>query len=243
MAQDECAAITEKGLPRLGDGVERTLGGLGDLLSLMECIGACRWGCAGGSHVLEHQVARAASFGLSSCRLMLFGHYDESLALTRSIAETGNLMMLFYMRPEEIQRWLNFSPSRRPREFGPARVRIELEKLEMKPPTNEGHYRLLCGVGVHPTPDTQTQAYGEIPVPTMGGRPQERAQRVCINELAHSVATVGGPAVKLMPIPRERAESVVDATIRLLEGLGEVRIWSLADADGVPTTRRGNRRR
>lgn len=69
---------------------------LGTVLSILYRVASCHWGCHGKEHVFEYLAGRTCTSALSAFRLMSFGYYDEALALSRNIAEIGNLAYLFF---------------------------------------------------------------------------------------------------------------------------------------------------
>lgn len=222
--QNICEQESIEQLPTLGDDAQTTLSKLGTALSLLDRLASCYWGCHGREHIIERLVGRSVSSAIAALRLINFGHYDEALALTRNIAETGNLMYLFFEKPEMIRKWLDSTEKDRRREFAPVKVRQTLEGLGTGVPTDSEKYGLLCEIGVHVSPSTAPQSFNTSEIPTLGGYYQERGQVICINELAWVVATVGAPAAGVAIIARDKAEEVVDAVISLADTIGEVRL-------------------
>jgi hypothetical protein len=91
--QDRYAAESSRQLARLGREVRETYDNLGTLLLVLDRFASCFWGCHGKEHVIEYLVGRSVSCARAALRLIEVGHYDEALALTRSIAEIGNLLV------------------------------------------------------------------------------------------------------------------------------------------------------
>src|SRR5262245_7319979 len=87
--QDDCASQSRNQIQHLTKSVRQTYENLGTLLSLLDRMASCFWGCHGKEHVFEDLVGRAVSASLAALRLIEFGHYDEALALIRGIAEIG----------------------------------------------------------------------------------------------------------------------------------------------------------
>ncbi|MDQ1558849.1 MAG: hypothetical protein QOD32_1909 [Pyrinomonadaceae bacterium] len=222
--QNVCEQKSLEHLPKLGDGAQVTLSKLGTALSLLDRLASCYWGCHGLEHIIERLVGRSVSSALAALRLIHFGHYDEALSLTRNIAETGNLMYLFFEKPEMIRKWIDSNEKDRWRNFRPAKVRETLEDLGTGVPTDSEKYGLLCEIGVHVSPSTAPQSFNTSEIPTLGGYYQERGQVICINELAWAVATVGAPAAGVAVLARDKAEEVVNAVISLADTIGEVRL-------------------
>ena len=62
---------------------------LGTCLALLDAAGSCRWGCAGGDHVVERRERRAVRPGYQTAS------YDEALNMLRTAAEVTNLLTVF----------------------------------------------------------------------------------------------------------------------------------------------------
>jgi|SRR5882724_5247517 len=217
--QDMCAAESRRHFERLGAEIRNTYENLGTLLSLLDRFASCFWGCHGKEHVIEYLVGRSVSYAIAALRLIEFGHYDEALALTRTIAENGNLTWLFYIQASAIRDWLDLPEKKRRSRYAPAAVRKAIERAGSVVPHQQVEYAWLCETAVHPSPQTTPQSHNTRGIPTLGGVYQERGQIVCLARLAWAVASVGGPAAKLGLLERTHAESIVDAAIHVLEGL------------------------
>ncbi len=220
--QDACAVESRRALKRLSLQVQDTYAKLGTVLSLADRFASCFWGCHGREHIIEALVGRTASSARAVLRLIEFGHYDEALALVRNLAEIGNLMQLFFVRPEEIRMWLDLPEKERKSRYAPAEVRKALERAGSVVPHDQSKYRELCEVAVHPTPQTKPQAHNMHHIPTLGGFYQEKGQITCLNELAWVLATVVGPAAKIAILDRSNAEAIVKASIELVKSLTEL---------------------
>lgn len=125
--QDACAAKSRQQIQHLAQSVQSTYENLGTLLSLLDRMASCYWGCHGKEHVIEDLVGRAVSSSRAALRLIEFGHYDDALALTRGIVEIGNLMWLFYIKPDELRDWIDISEKERRSRFSPLGVRKAIE--------------------------------------------------------------------------------------------------------------------
>jgi len=172
-------------------------------------------------HAIEFLAGRAVSYGLAALRLVNFGHYDEALALTRSIGEIGNLLHLFMVDPSAIRRWLDASNKAEREEFEPYWVREALKTISSMVPTDDERYGVLCATAIHPNPKVVPQSHNENSIPTLGGYYQERGQVVCINEIARAVATVAGPTGRIAVIAPDKSEEIVAAAISLMKTIGE----------------------
>ena len=168
-------------------------------------------------------MGRAVSASRAALRLIEFGHYDEALALIRGIAEIGNLTWLFYVKPEELRPWIDLPEKERRSRYCPPGVRKAIEAAGSSVPHDQFDYAWLCEVAVHPTPGIRPQTHNLHGIPTLGGVYQEHGQIDCLARLAWALASVGGPAVKRALIERSRAEAIVEASIRLAEGISASR--------------------
>jgi hypothetical protein len=219
--QDHCAAQSRKQLQRLTKPARQTYENLGTLLSLLDRMASCFWGCHNGEHVIEDLVGRAVSASRAALRLIEFGHYDEALALTRGIAEVGNLMWLFYVKPEELRLWIDLPDKERRSRYCPPGVRKAIEATGSVVPHDQFDYAWLCEVAVHPTPKIRPQSHNLHNIPTLGGIYQAEGQIASLVRLAWAVASVGGPAAKVALLERSCAEAIVDASIRVAEEIPE----------------------
>jgi hypothetical protein len=217
--QDRCAAESSRQLARLGLEVRETYDNLGTLLSLLDRFASCFWGCHGKEHVIEYLVGRSVNCARAALRLIEFGHYDEALALTRSIAEIGNLIWLFFIKTTAIRDWIDLPEKERRFRYSPVAVRKAIEQAGSVVPHQQAEYAWLCEVAVHPNPQTTPQSHNIHGVPTLGGVYQERGQITCLTQLAWAVASVSGPAAKLAVLERSHAETIVEAAIRVVKGL------------------------
>jgi hypothetical protein len=220
--QDDCAWQSRRQLRHLSKPVQQTYENLGTLLSVLDRMASCFWGCHGKEHVIEDLVGRAVGAGLAALRLIEFGHYDEAFALTRGIAEIGNLMWLFYIKPEELRPWIDLPEKERRSRYCPPGVRKAIEAAGSVVPHDQSEYAWLCEVAVHPTPKSRPQAHNTYGIPTLGGFYQEHGQIECLARLAWALASVGGPAAKVALIERSRAETIVEASIRVAQELPQL---------------------
>lgn len=222
--QDECENRTDSFLPEVGDNLAENLDRLGTVLSLLNRMSTCHWGCHEREHTLEYLAGWTTSSALAALRLTNYGHYDEAISLIRSIAELGNLLQLFLTDIEHFEEWRSLPEKKRIRQFSPGRVRKKLEEDGAVIPTDREKYSAMCEVGVHATPDTIPQDHDPNLSPTLGGYYQEEGLKICLNELAWSTATVSGPLAKLAILERERAEEIVEASVNLAEEVGNTRL-------------------
>ena len=218
--QTNCAAESTRNLSKLPGSVRRTLNDVGTLLSLLDQMASCLWGCRGGHHTIEYLVGRAVSSAVAALRLMEMGHYDEAWAITRNIAEIGNLMWLFFIKPDELLRWLRSSARDRRSIFSPVSVRKKIEVTNNVVPHDQDAYSLMCEFGVHPNPNNPPHArHNTHGIPTLGGYYQERGFVETLAQLAWAIASVGGPAARMADIDIKYETRIVDLATHLVQEL------------------------
>ncbi|WP_147268062.1 hypothetical protein [Spongiactinospora rosea] len=206
-------------LPKIGEKLPKALAALGDALSIAERASSCWWGCSQGSHSIEYMLGGIVSTALASTRILLTGFYDESLTLTRSIAERGNLFHLLRGRPEEIARWEAASENGRWQEFSPVKVRLRLEELGDTPPTQQDRYKALSGRGIHP--GAKPQAFNPQQRAASAGIFQPVGMAVALNELARAVALALGIGVFLLThLPLDMRKELQRRVLPLAETVG-----------------------
>lgn len=188
---------------------------LGTVVSLLYRMACCHWGCHGKEHVFEYLAGRTCTSVHSAYRLIGFGYYDEALALTRNIAEIGNLVQLFFIDNSHVRSWLDFSDKERRRAYSPASVRSALEKLGAVVPTDRDRYSWLCEVGTHVTPRTVPQAHNDQQRPILGAVLQHDGLKSATESLAWSVCTVSAPLSKLALLEQGYAERLFEESISL----------------------------
>ena len=222
--QNLCVEESRNNLSKLKSPVQQTTTNIGTLLSLLDRLASCFWGCHEGHHVVEHLVGRSVSYAAASFRLTNMGHYDEAWALTRIIAEIGNLMWLFFIVPEELERWVLASDCERKSNYTPFAVRKKIEDTGNIVPHNKDEYSIMCKVGAHPNPKNAPQArYNTHGIPTLGGIYQERGFIESLTQLAWAIATVGGPAAKMVNISSKYEMRIIDLVTTLVTQLPGVR--------------------
>lgn len=192
---------------------------LGDILEDMYSLASCHWGCHGKEHIFEYISGRVVTSTNAAVRLIGFGYYDEALSLSRSIAETGNLLQLFMVDNRHIRLWLDAPDQERRKQYSPVNVRRAIEQLGSVIPTDQTTYSWLCEVGTHATPKTKPQSHNSIDLPILGAMCQPTGVEIALNSLAWSVCTVSGPLAKLALIKSTPAKRIVNRTIRLAEVL------------------------
>jgi hypothetical protein len=228
--EDACAAETWARIPELGVKTPSCYAQLGTLLSLLDRLSSCSWGCSQGNHLIEYVTGRACSHARAAIRLTGFGFYDEALNLARSIGEAANLFFLFVNDRSELEKWRAADDAARNREYGPVKVRLLLEERKLLIPIGQQRYRLLSGRAVHINPGTKPQVYNRLQLPSGGGILQEAGLLVALNELAYAVALLSLSAAQLADIGKEPRLRILKAARTLVESIGRAELETLPEA-------------
>lgn len=225
--EEECFNYTRQKLPEMGEKVPECLSNLGTVLSLLDQLASCLWGCSEGDHLIEYLAGRASSSTRASVRLLYAGFYDEALMLTRGIGEIANLLFLFSADTESMNLWRRSDKGDRQRHFTPFRIRVRLEELGVPPIIDKERYSRLSEIGTHVTPETKPQCHNPIGQPTLGGVFQEGGVVVALNEVCSSISLVALPLTMLLDLDRENEKDLIDASERLLINIGAVDVLSV----------------
>lgn len=188
--EQACAELTDASFEKLGRQLPAGRRQLGTVLSLLYREATCSYGCAGGDHLVERLIGRTVSHALGSYRLIRHGYYDESLALTRGIAEVANLFMLFIAEKSAFEDWKRSEDRQRRSKYGPVQVRLALEHLDAPIPFDQFRYADLCEIGVHTSPSSVPQDFNGAR-PTLGAILQPAGLIAAMNELEKAVAFAG----------------------------------------------------
>ncbi len=227
--EDACEALSRQRLPGLGAKVPLCFEHLGTVLSFPDRVASCFWGCRGGDHLVEYLAGRVCSSSRAAIRLLLFGFYDESLSLTRSIGEVTNLLFLFNQDPAALPEWQGCNKKQRKDNFGPYKVRIRLESMGLPVLIDEARYGELCEIATHVTPQTKPQAHNPLGMPFAGSEFQEPGLIVALNELslATSLALICLP--KLLSYNDARRKEIKETVLTLLNSVGGTNILTVKD--------------
>jgi hypothetical protein len=219
--ETQCAELSLGELPKLGISAPACYEFLGNVLSMLYEEASCFHACDNSDHLIQRLTARIVTHSLSSLRLATFGYYDESLALTRNVGEIANLLFLFAAQPDSLQTWRLADEQKRKREFGPVKVRLKLEQLNLVPPIDESRYGLLCEVGVHAVPSISPQNFNEHNRPTVGAKFQDTGLICTLNELSVVVAE-SAACLSTFPNVGDRAAPLRIAAELLLNVVGNL---------------------
>lgn len=227
--EDLCEQNTDEQLPKLGVKAPETIKNLGTVLSLLDRLSGCFWGCRKGDHVIEYIAGRTCSTARASLRLMRFGFYDEALSLVRSIGEVSNLLFLFVKDNSALKDWKSFDDQSRQKFFSPVQVRLRLQNLGFPLPINQKQYRQLSERAAHVTPKTMPQKYNILDTPLIGAIFQEAGALVVLNELSVTMAVSLLCATKLINPDEDNRKYVKAAVMKLVHSLGGVSITNISE--------------
>jgi hypothetical protein len=219
--ESQCFAKSLAEIPNLGISTPASYESLGNVLSMLYAEAACLHGCSGGDHFFQRLTARVVTHSLSSLRLAMLGYYDESLSLTRSIGEIANLLFFFAAQPAELESWRSADDQKRKKEFSPVKVRLKLEKLNLRPPVDHSRYSLLCEIGVHVTPSVSPQTFNEHGRSSLGASFQYEGLICTINELGIAVAEAAA-CLSVFPHVHDRSLILQTAAQVLLNMIGNL---------------------
>ncbi len=200
------------------ESARKLLIGIGTVLSFLDRLGSCFWGCRGGDHIIEYLVIRSCSSTFAGVRLIRSGFYDEALSLARNVGEIGNLTFLFAYDPGSYRRWRSSSRKNRMKQFSPARVRQALEQLNLPVPIEQTMYSHLSERATHVTPDLKPQSHDAASPPKTGGIAfDEFAAVICLQHLALAIASVGAGACRIVPLDETRYRRINGMAANLIE--------------------------
>jgi hypothetical protein len=227
--EDACEAETRRRISDLGPKISVCLVDLGTLLSLLDRAASCFWGCHGGNHVAEQLACRVCSCARAALRLLLFGLYDESLSITRSIGETANLMLLLTLDQAALAHWGASTPRQRQERFGPDIVRLRLEALNLPVFITEACHAESCEAATHAAPHLKAQADNTPGAPVVGAQFQEAGVVVALTELATALAWASIPLPKLLRCDDRRGAEINDAAAALAAAAGSADIVAVKE--------------
>ena len=134
--EEKCRAETHELAPGMGEKAPRCLELVGTMLSLLDRLSSCHYGCQEDDHTTQRLIFRALSCARASIGLAYRGYYDESLSLTRSVGEVANLLALFKADSTQFEEWKRASRNDRITKFGPGGVRNSLAQFDAPVPVN-----------------------------------------------------------------------------------------------------------
>lgn len=225
--EERCTKETWKVLPQTGRQVPRCLTALGDLLSLTHQASGCLWGCTGPDHTANHLAGRVATLAPASLRCLSAGYYDESLALTRCVAELANLLVLFVREPVEFEQWKHANRKERTRRFSPVQVRLTSEERGFEPLIDQARYAALTEVGVHITPSTVPESHNPRRRAVLGQIFQLPGAIMALTELSIATAGAAHQASRLLQLSNGMQSEFDACTRNLIDALPGIDIMNI----------------
>jgi hypothetical protein len=227
--EDRCEHISDDVIAKAGVKAPECLHKLGTMLSRLDRLSGCFWGCRGGDHRIEFIAGRVSSSARAALRLLRLGFYDESLAITRSIGETANLFFLFVHDRSALSDWVSMDEKTRWKTFRPLKVREALEAKSLPLPVTHERYSDLSEISVHVTPDTKPNVHHEHQRPSSGGYFKDVSALIALNELAAVVAIAAFAAAQLAELDDAHRKLVSEASHDLLLSVGGVSLATFKD--------------
>jgi hypothetical protein len=228
-SEDRCEATTDEALPQMGTQAPLCVERLGTVLSLLDRLSSCWWGCQGGDHAIERLIFRAVSLARASYRLLRFGFYDESIALSRSIGEIANLMGLFSLDRDDLTLWRSADAKAQKDVFSPVKVRLRIEGHGKQAPIDEDRYRSLSSLSLHVTAPIAPQAHNLFERPVSAGHFQQEGFLLSLNELALAMVYVAIFSSTVIPLENELRRTILYAGRDLGDAIGGIDILHIGD--------------
>jgi hypothetical protein len=222
--EEECATITLKQLPKLGEKAPVCYELLGMTLALLDCAACCYWGCAGGDHRLEFLVGRTANSAYAAIDLAVRGYYDQALSLARTLGETANLLSLFCLDANTLADWKRSSEKERKKRFSAVRVRLAIEALAGDLPVDEDRYGRLSRLSIHQSPDALPQAHGPHGQAITFSVYQPAGFLLSLNEIALPVAFIAVFSPSLLKLDKNHRKTFHKIGRELVKAMGGVNI-------------------
>ena len=192
---------TWKALPTLGKKLPVAVKAMGTVLSYLDRIASCFWGCSHDDHRLQYLVGRVTTLTHSTLLLTASGHYDEALALIRILGEVTNLLSLFAADKAELEKWKTLNEKQRWDYFRPYKVRDQLDKLKAPFVVDRERYSMLSSISVHAGPDFMPNAQNDQGRAVLAPRFEIVGLMICVNELARCIALISVFATSLIDTP------------------------------------------
>ena len=225
--EDDCESWSDKLIPNLGQKAPACLEGIGTVLSLLDRLASCWWGCQTGDHRIERICGRVASNGRAALRLLRLGFYDEALVLCRAMGEAANLLQLFASDAESLREWRALDPQHEKRKFSPVKVRLRLEGISTQPFVDEARYRKLSRKAAHVNNATLPQNHNFAEVPVAGSSRQTKGVLLCLNELALPLGLAAAFGEFVLEHEDDVKERIVLASSNLIRQIGGVNIMEI----------------
>ena len=225
--EEKCQTETDTLLPNLGNKAPAAMIHVGTVMSLLDRMASCWWECRGGDHRIEYLCGRSVNNARAAVRLLRFGLYDESLALSRGIGETANLMQLFTIDSSALDEWRDATDRQVRHDFSPYKVRKRLEGRSRSPVITQERYALLSSRATHVGPHTVPQSHNVLGVPFAHSQVQAEGILVCVNELATPLSVVAALGAVLLDLGKDTRLRILNCARTLAVHIGGATITEI----------------
>ena len=219
--EDSCETVTDERIPKMGQKAPSCLEEIGTVLSLMDRMASCWWGCQGGDHQIEYLCGKVTSNARAALRLIRFGFYDESLIICRTMGETANLLNLFVLDKAAIEEWKSGNIRRA------TNVGRRIKKLQGSTLIDESRYILLSERTAHTRPGVSPQSYNVPGIPILASYFQGEGVLLCLNEVALPLAVAAVYGGLILDIEDDIKRQVTSSAISLVRQIGGVTITEI----------------
>lgn len=209
-------------LPTLGKKLPAAVTSMGTVLSYLDRIASCFWGCSHDDHRVQYLVGRVTTLTHSALLLTASGHYDEALSLVRILGEVTNLLSLFSADKAELEKWKSLDEKKRWDEFRPYKVRDRLDKLNAPYVMDRDRYSMLSSISVHAGPEFTPNSQNDQGRAVLAPRFEIVGLMICVNELARCIALISVSATSLIDVPHATKKSTLAAARTLAKNVGGI---------------------
>ena len=215
---------TWRALPKLGKRLPIAVKSMGTVLSYLDRIASCFWGCSHDDHRLQYLVGRVTTLTHSALLLAASGHYDEALSLIRILGEVTNLLSLFSADGNELDAWKKLDEKARWDHFRPYKVRNRLEALNAPYVIDRDRYAMLSSISVHAGPDFLPNSQNDQGRAVLAPRFEIVGLMICVNELARCIALISVTATSLIDVPGAVKKRTLSAGRTVAKSVGNIDI-------------------
>ena len=214
--EDRCEKLSDEALPKLGKKASKLIPSMERVLSYLDAISSCAFGCEQGDHALERLLFRCCNRARAAVRLSRLGYYDESLMITRALGEAANLMLLFTIDASVVDAW------RRQEKWARSAVEIRkaLEVANHIAAVDQSRYSILSGLAAHADPNYAPSAFNVLAQPVSPGSFSEEGLLVTFNEISFPLGLLVFPATSLFTIPQTARVATLKAGAELIRNVG-----------------------
>lgn len=214
--EDRCESHSDGILPTLGKKASRLIPSMERVLSYLDAISSCSFGCEKGDHALERLLFRCCNRARAAVRLSRLGFYDESLMITRALGEATNLLLLFVADAAAVDAWRNQEKWTR----SAVEIRKKLEAANHIAAVDQHRYSILSGLAAHADPDYAPSAFNVLSQPISPGSFSEEGLLLSFNEIGLPLGLLAFPATSLFNIPKAAKTATLKAGAELIRNVG-----------------------